>query len=75
MIKRSLIKKLIKKTYYQNLKNLFITNTLLETAWVIAKKFKSNKETIRQILIISTKKINPEKKLFNLFNLMQFNKL
>ena len=29
----------------------------------LAEKFKSNKETIRQILILSTKKLNPEKNL------------
>jgi len=29
----------------------------------LAEKFKSNKETIRQILISSTKKLNPEKNL------------
>ena len=44
-------------------KSVYNEYTLGNGLEFIAKKFKSNKETIRQILIISTKKINPEKKI------------
>jgi RNA polymerase sigma-32 factor len=43
-----------------NIYNQYIAGHGLEN---LAEKFKSNKETIRQILISSTKKLNPEKNL------------